>query len=114
MADAVVVPLCYQSTADLMPAVKTVTTLLPHCANIAVLINNTDPVHVPGLKAVLANRFPGIPVLVVNQSRYIGRLADDALTVFDLADLAALNRFHLRHVLPQVRDLYAWLDRARS
>jgi hypothetical protein len=114
LADVAVVPLCYQSTADLMPCVKTVSALLPHCPNFAVLVNNTDPVHVPGLKAVLANRFPGTPVLVINRSRYIGRLADDGLTVFDLADLGALNRFHLRHILPQVRDLYMRIDRARS
>lgn len=113
MADAVVVPLCYQSTADLMPAVKTVTALMPYCDRIAVLINNTEPVHVRELKAVLANRFPSMPVLVINHSRYIGRLADDGLTVFDLADLGSLNRFHLRHILPQVRDLYMWLDQSR-
>lgn len=113
IADAVVVPLSYQSTADLMPAVKTVAALEEHCDRIAILVNNTDPVHVPELKAVLANRFPAVPVLVVNRSRYIGRLADDGLTVFDLAELGALNRFHLRHILPQIRDLYMWLDQPR-
>lgn len=113
MADAVVVPLAYQSTADLMPAVKTVTTLLPHCPRIAVLVNNTDPAHVADLMTVLHGRFPGLPVMVINHSRYLGRLADDGLTVFDLADLGPLVRFHLRHVLPQVRDLYMWLDASR-
>lgn len=46
MAHVTVVPLSYQSTADLMPAVKTVTAIQPHCARIVVLINNTAPEHV--------------------------------------------------------------------
>lgn len=87
ISDITIVPLSYQSTADLMPAVKTVTAILPHCRNVAVLINNTAPSHVGDLKTILAIRFPKLPVLVVNSSRYISRLADDGLTVFDLADL---------------------------
>ena len=66
MADATIVPLSYQSTADLMPAVKTVTALQPHCANIAILINNTAPEHINDLVGILAVRFPKMPVLIVN------------------------------------------------
>ncbi len=49
-------------------------------------------------------------MLVVNHSRYISRLADDGLTVFELADLGGIERYQLRHILPQVETLYALLD----
>jgi hypothetical protein len=81
LADVTIVPLSYQSTADLMPAVKTVSAIEPHCRSIAILINNTAPAHVVDLKSILASRFPTLPVLVVNSSRYISRLADDELTI---------------------------------
>lgn len=105
-----VVPLSYQSTADLMPAVKTVTALQQHCAKIVALINNTDPEHVELLEDVLRRRFPKIAVLVVNHSRYISRIADDGLTVFDIAALGGLERHQLRHILPQIETLYGYLD----
>jgi hypothetical protein len=110
LADTVVVPLAYQSTADLMPAVKTVSLIEGHSLRIAFLINNTEPAYMPELKGVLAARFPDVPILVVNRSRYISRLADDGLTLADLADLGALNRFHLRHILPQMQALHDRID----
>ena len=112
MADVTVVPLAYQSTADLMPAIKTVAVVTPYCANIALLINNTATEHTEDLKGVLASRFPNVPVLVINHSR-ISRLADDGLTVFDLAQLSGRERYQLRNILPQVEQLYAFLDHAR-
>ena len=110
MADITVVPLSYQSSADLTPAVKTVAAIQPHCADIDILINNTAPEHVKDLQYILAVRFPKMPVLVINHSRYISRIADDGLTVFDIADLGGLERFQLRHILPQVETLYHLLD----
>ena len=113
MAAVTVVPLSYQSTADLMPAVKTVTAMQPYCKTIVILINNTVPALVDELRAVLRKRFPKVPVLVVNHSRYISRIADDGLTVFDIAALGGLERYQLRHILPQIERLYATLDAAR-
>ena len=110
MADITVVPLSYQSSADLTPAVKTVAAIQPHCVQLVILINNTLPEHVKDLKHILAVRFPKVPVLVINHSRYITRIADDGLTVFDIADLGGLERFQLRHILPQVETLYCLLD----
>ena len=79
--------MCFQSTADLMPAVKTVLTLKKYAKRIVIVINNTEAVHVEELKFVLTGRFPEIPVFVVNRSRYIAKLADDGLTLFDLFSL---------------------------
>ena len=113
MADVTVVPLAYQSTADLMPAIKTVAVVTPYCANVALLINNTLVEHTEDLIGILASRFPKLPVLVINHSRLISRLADDGLTVFDLAQLSGRERYQLRNILPQVEQLYAFLDHAR-
>lgn len=111
LADVTVVPLSYQSTADLMPAVKTITALQPYCETILVLINNTAPEHVQDLTGILAVRFPKLPVLVVNSSRHVARLADDGLTVVDIAEMGGLEKFQLRHVLPQIKKLYGFLDK---
>lgn len=115
MADITVVPLSYQSTADLMPAVKTINAIQPYAGQVLILINNTAPEHIKDLVGILAIRFPKVPVLVVNHSRYISRLADDGLTVFELADFGGIARYQLRHILPQVQKLYSYLDkRSRS
>jgi len=105
-----VVPLCFQSTADLMPAVKTVLTLQTYAKRIVIVINNTEAVHVPELTEVLSERFPDIPLFVVNRSRYIAKLADEGMTLFDLFSLGGLHAFALRHVIPQIKALYAHLD----
>ena len=110
IADVTVVPLSYQSTADLMPAVKTVAAIQAYCSRIVILINNTAPEHVAQLEDVLRSRFPKVAVLVVNHSRYISRIADDGLTVFDIAELGGLERHQLRHILPQIETLYSYLD----
>jgi hypothetical protein len=112
LADITVVPLSYQSTADLTPAVKTITALKPHAREIVILINNTAPEHIPDLKTILAIRFPKLPVLTVNRSRHIARLADDGLTVFDIANLGGIEAYQLRNILPQVKALYDYLDHA--
>lgn len=93
-----------------MPAVKTVTALQPHCDRIVILINNTATEHVAELETVLRSRFPKVGVLIVNHSRYISRIADDGLTVFDIAALGGLERHQLRHILPQIETLYGYLD----
>jgi hypothetical protein len=105
-----VVPLYYQSTADLMPAVKTVLTLAKCTRNIVLLINNTEAANLDDLKAVLGQRFPALPLFIVNRSKYIARLADEGQTVFDLFALGGLQKFALRNVLPQIRSFYDYLD----
>ena len=70
-----------------MPAVKTVLTLQKYAKRLVILINNTETAHLADLNSVLSERFPDIPLFVVNRSRYIAKLADDGLTLFDLFSL---------------------------
>ena len=55
MADVTVVALSYQSNADLMPAVKTVSAIQPYCARIVILINNTAAERLSGLSELQPN-----------------------------------------------------------
>jgi len=87
MVDVCVVPICYQSTADLMPAVKTILTLKQHNDNIVILINNTPQPEAGQLKAELLKRFTDHHIFIINRSRYIARLADEGKTLFDLFSL---------------------------
>ncbi len=70
-----------------MPAVKTILTLQKYAKRLVIVINNTESTHLADLKAVLSQRFPDIPLFVVNRSRYIAKLPDDGLTLFDLFSL---------------------------
>lgn len=114
IADFTVVPLTFQSTADLTPAVKTIMAIKPVAKNIAILINNTAPEHVADLKMSLEIRFPKMPIFVVNHSRHISRLADDGQTVFDIAANGGIEKWQLRNILPQVKKLYDHLDKYSS
>ena len=97
-----------------MSGVKTLYTLQNYCDNIVILINNTDRAYIGELKQALAGRFPEKPLFVVNPSKYISRLAYDGRTVFDLYGAGGLNKYLLRHVLPQIKGFYAYLDNHRQ
>ena len=110
MAQVVVVPLSFQSTADLTSAVRTITTVEEHCPRVVILINNTAKEHVIDLADMLKARFPKHTIMTVPPSRYIRRLADDGLTLHDLAARGGIERYQLRTVLPPVEALHAALD----
>ena len=110
LADVTVVPLSFQSTADLTSAVRTITAIEEHCPRVVILINNTAREHVDDLANSLAGRFPKHTIMTVPPSRYMRRLADDGLTLRDIAALGGIERYQLRHVLPQLEALHAYLD----
>lgn len=93
-----------------MPAVKTVLTLQQYANQLVLLINNTDAAYIGELQDVLGDRFPDIPIFVVNRSRYISKLADEGMTLFDLFSLGGLHAFALRNVIPQIKAFYSHLD----
>lgn len=110
LVDVCVVPICYQSAADLLPGINTITAIAKHTSNIVILINNTDNDFIEDLKAELQKQFPSFPVFVVNKSRYITRLADEGKTVFDLFELGGVHKHTLRTLLPQIKEFYSYLD----
>lgn len=110
LADVCIVPICYQSAADLLPGINTITTLSKYTSKIAVLINNTDNDFIEDLKTELKKQFPDFPIFVINKSRYISRLADEGKTVFDLFELGGIHKHTLKNLLPQIESFYSYLD----
>lgn len=111
MADICVVPIYYQSTADLMPAVKTILTLEKHNENIVILINNTALADAKELQGVLAERFPNYRIFIVNHSRYIARLADEGKTVSEMMmSFRGLHRHMIKPIKAQIESFYEHLD----
>lgn len=109
LVDVCVVPIFFQSAADLKPAVKTVVELGKYNKNIVILINNTEKDNVELLVEALSGKFD-YEIFIVNRSRYIARLADEKKTVFQLAESGGVKKFQLRNLIPQVEKFYSYLD----
>jgi hypothetical protein len=112
-SDVCVVPICFQSTADAVPALSTVATLQRYTREIVVVINNTEKDEVEVIQEILKAQFPTVPVFVVNRSRYIWRLADEGRTLLELVALGGLYEHSLRNMVPQIKALYRHLDQYR-
>lgn len=110
--DVVVVPIFYQSIADLMPCIKTVNSLSKYNKNIVILINNTDTNDIEDLQKHLKDKFLEFKVFVINRSKYINRLANDGKTIFDLSKEGGIVKFNLLRtgLTKQIKDLYDYLD----
>lgn len=109
-ADVCVVPICFQSTADAVPALSTIATLQRYTQDITVVINNTERDEVEVITEILKAQFPTVPAFVVNRSRYIWRLADEGRTLLELVALGGLYEHSLRKMVPQIKALYRHLD----
>lgn len=107
--DFCVVPICYQSSADLTPGVQTIIELQKHNENIVILINNTEKDLAKELEEQLKENFD-YPIFVVSKSRIINRLADEGKTVFDLFSKGGLEKYMVRNLVPQLTSLYAYLN----
>lgn len=112
-ADACVVPVCFQSTADMVPAISTIGALTKLNRNVAAVINNTDRDVVELVRQILIEHFPAVPIFVVNKSRYVWRLADEGRTLMELVTLGGLYEHTLKRMIPQIEALYRYLDRHR-
>ncbi|TAA74128.1 MAG: hypothetical protein CDV28_1382 [Candidatus Electronema aureum] len=110
ICDVLVVPLFYQSMADLMPCIKTVNTLKGLNENVVILINNTDKKDVDDLKKGLNKKFPERKIFVVNKSKFIPRLANEGKTIDRLSNENPLNRYLLSGLLSQLNEFYNYLD----
>ncbi len=111
VCDVVVVPVYYQSMADLLPCIKTVNTLRELNNNVVILINNTDKKDAEDIKKGLNKKFTEHKIFVVNKSKFIPRLANDGKTIDRLASENALNRYLLSGLLSQLDELYNYLDK---
>ncbi len=111
--DMIIVPISYQSDSELELTVRNLNTLIEANTNIVVLINNTDPSDIKLVTAALKFNpaFKSIKILIINHSKYIRRLANDGLTVFEVAernkgDATRLNKT----IIPQFKELFKHLE----
>jgi hypothetical protein len=108
--DYCVVPIYYQSNADLKPAIKTIVELEKYNKKIVLLINNTDKKDAKILEESLVERF-SYPIFVVPKSKFINRLPDEGKSVFQLSQEGGLNKHMLRNLLPKIQELYTYLSK---
>ncbi len=110
MCDVVVVPLFYQSMADLLPCLKVVSSLSKYNHNIIVLINNTETKDIEDLKETLNKKLPQNKIFIINKSKYFIRLANEGKTIFDLSKESGLNKYILKNLVKQIKEFYKYLN----
>lgn len=108
--DYCIVPICYQSIADLTPSLTSIANLSEYNKNIVILINNTDKKFVQPIFDALRKKFE-YPIFVVNQSEYIRRLANANVTIFDLHQAKGSNKRQLEKPMRQMIELYSYLEK---
>ena len=108
--DYCVVPIYYQSKADLSPSVQTIVELEKYNKNIVIVINNTDKKDAELLEESLKERF-SYPIFTIPKSRFINRLSDEGKSVFQLSEEGGLNKHMLRNLLPRIEEFYNYLSK---
>tara|TARA_R110001592_G_scaffold361912_1_gene674050 strand:+ start:2130 stop:2732 length:603 start_codon:yes stop_codon:yes gene_type:complete len=108
--DYCVVPIYYQSKADLSPSVQTIVELEKYNKNIVIVINNTDKKDAELLEESLQERF-SYPIFTIPKSRFINRLPDEGKSVFQLSEEGGLNKHMLRNLLPRIEEFYSYLSK---
>lgn len=111
--DWCVVPIFYQSKADLTPAIQTIIELSKYNSNIVILINNTEKSDAQELSKLLKNKFP-YEVFIIPKSRYINRLPDTGKTVFDLYENGGLDKYMLRNITPTFKKFYNFITENKA
>jgi cellulose biosynthesis protein BcsQ len=108
--DACVVPIFYQSKADLVPAIQTILELEKYNKNITILINNTDKEYVDQIQLALSKKFKH-KIFTINRSKYISRLSDEGKTIFDLFNQGKLEKYMLKNLVEQIKNFYSHLEK---
>ena len=108
--DYCVVPIYYQSKADLSPSVQTIVELEKYNKNIVIVINNTDKKDAELLEESVQERF-SYPIFTIPKSRFINRLPDEGKSVFQLSEEGGLNKHMLRNLLPRIEEFYSYLSK---
>jgi hypothetical protein len=111
--DVIIVPIYYQSDSELELTVKNLNTLIEVNNNIILVINNTDKEEAKRIKTALKFniQFKKIKILQISHSKYIRRLANDNLTVFEVAEANKADNTRLNKVIiPQFKELFSTLS----
>lgn len=111
LCDVVVVPIYYQSQADLLPCIKIVNSLQALNKNVVILINNTEKKEVEVINNGLLSEFPELKVFTFNRSKFIQKLANEGKTIDRLSNESGLNKYMLKNLISQKEEFYNYLDK---
>ncbi len=111
ICDVVVIPLYYQSQADLLPCLKVVQSLKKINKDIVILINNTEKKEIEDIEKGLRTEFSDLKVFVFNKSKFIHKLANEGKTLDRLYSESGLNRYLLKDLIKQKETFYKYLDK---
>lgn len=107
--DTVVVPIRFESVAELKLTIRNVNAIKEVNSNIVIIINNTDTSKLELVKQAIAAQpnFEDMPVLLINKSEFVTRLANEEKTIFEVAEMKKAFRTQLeKKVLPQFRSVF--------
>lgn len=110
-SDLCVVPVFYQSQTDLRAFFITLEAVAKHNDRLLIVINNTLPREAgelqDGLRKVLKKKYP---IKVVKRSAYMGYLANEGRTPFQLTEVGATKKA-LEAIKKQLKDLFDHIAR---
>jgi len=115
VCDQCVIPIAFQSPAEIKPFIDTVSELAKHNNNIILLINNTEREYIEDLKASIRKNFD-YPMFVIPRSKFISKLSvykETPIELFEGKGVSLLQRHHLKNLAPQFREFYDYLSKEK-
>ena len=115
ISDQCVVPIAFQSPAEIKPFIDTVAELSKHNSNIVLLINNTEREYLEDMKAAIRKNFD-YPIFVIPKSKFVSKLSVYQKTPIDLyegREVSLLQRHHLKNLAPTFREFYDYLSKEK-
>lgn len=110
VCDLCVIPIHYQSKAELRPLFIMLSALAEFNRHILIVINNTETAFIPSLEAGLLKE-TSYPVKVVKHSAFMTYLANEGKTPFQLDDqIKGAPGKALKVIQGQLRDLFNFIQ----
>lgn len=108
--DLCVIPIHYQSKAELRSLFIMLSALAEYNRHILIVINNTETAFIPSLEAGLIKETP-YPVKVIRHSAFMTYLANEGLTPFQLNEqIKGAPRKALVTIQNQLRELFKFIE----
>lgn len=115
VCDQCVVPIAFQSPAEIKPFIDTVAELAKHNKHIVLLINNTEREYLNDLKTAIRKSFD-FPIFVIPKSKFVSKLSVYQKTPVELyegREATFLQRHHLKTLAPAFSEFYAYLSKEK-
>jgi len=115
ICDQCVVPIAFQSPAEIKPFIDTVNELAKHNNNIILLINNTEKEYIDNLQKKIQDNFK-YPIFTIPRSKFISKLSlykKTPIELFEGKHVSLLQRHHLKSLVPLFKDFYNYLSKEK-